>query len=52
MQQGTTEITVGFFADKEMMESEKFLLVPKIIDTEDSQNNYIEVAIKKGNKTS
>ncbi len=52
LQQGTTEITVGFFADKEVMESEKFLLVPKIIDTEDSQNNYIEVAIKKGNKTS
>lgn len=48
LQQGTTEITVGFFANKKMMKSEKFLLIPTVIETEDSQNNYIEIAIKKG----
>lgn len=46
---GTTELTVGFFADEEMMKCEKFLLIPTVIETEDSQNNYIEITIRKGN---
>ena len=45
IQTGTTEITVGFFADAEMMKCEKFLLIPTVIETEDSQNNYIEITI-------
>lgn len=49
IQQGTTEITVGFFADEEMMKCEKFILIPTVIETEDSQNNYIEITIQKGN---
>lgn len=46
---GTTELTVGFFADEEMMKCEKFLLIPTVIETEDSQNHYIEITIRKGN---
>lgn len=46
---GTTELTVGFFADEEMMKCEKFLLIPTVIETEDSQNHYIEITIQKGN---
>lgn len=49
LQEGTTEITVGFFAEEEMMKCEKFLLIPVVIDTEASQDNYIEIALKKGN---
>ena len=49
IQSGTTEITVGFFADEEMIKCEKFLLIPTVIETEDSQNNYIEIEIQKGN---
>lgn len=49
IQTGTTEITVGFFADEEMMKCEKFILIPTVIETEDSQNNYIEITIQKGN---
>lgn len=45
LQTGTTEITVGFFADTDMMKCEKFLLIPTVIETEDSQNNYIEITI-------
>lgn len=48
IQTGTTEITVGFFADEEMKKCEKFLLIPTVIETEDSQNNYIEITIQKG----
>ena len=46
---GTTELTVGFFADEEMMKCEKFLLIPTVIETEDSQDHYIEITIRKGN---
>lgn len=49
IQTGTTEITVGFFADEEMMKCEKFILIPTVIETENSQNNYIEITIQKGN---
>lgn len=45
IQQGITEITVGFFADEAMMKCEKFLLIPTVIETEESQNNYIEITI-------
>jgi hypothetical protein len=47
IQQGTTEITVGFFVDKEMMKSEKFFLEPMVFETENSQNNYIEITLQK-----
>ena len=46
---GTTELTVGFFADEAMMKCEKFFLIPTVIETEDSQNHYIEITIRKGN---
>ena len=45
---GTTELTVGFFADEAMMKCEKFLLIPTVIETEDGQNHYIEITIRKG----
>lgn len=38
-----------FFADEAMMKCEKFLLIPTVIETEDSQNHYIEITIRKGN---
>ena len=46
---GTTELTVGFFADEAMMKCEKFFLIPTVIETEDSQDHYIEITIRKGN---
>lgn len=49
IQQGTTEITVGFFVDKEMMKSEKFFLEPIVFETEESQNKYIEITLQKEN---
>ena len=45
---GTTELTVGFFADEAMMKCEKFFLIPTVIETEDSQDHYIEITIRKG----
>lgn len=46
IRQGMTEITVGFFADEEMMKCKKFFLQPTMIETEDNQNNYIEITIR------
>ena len=31
-----------------MMKCEKFLLIPTVIETEDGQNHYIEITIRKG----
>lgn len=42
-----TEITLGFFADEEMMKSEKFYLVPEFFDIGEDQGNYIELALDK-----
>lgn len=44
-----TEITIGFFADEEMMKSEKFYLVPEFFDNGEEQGNYIELTLNKEN---
>lgn len=43
----TTEITLGFFVDEEMMKSEKFYLVPEFFDTGEDQGNYVELTLDK-----
>ena len=47
VQKGTTELTVGFFVDEDMMKCEKFIFIPTVIETEDSQNNYIELNLSE-----
>ena len=49
LQKGTTEITVGFFADENLMKCEEIFLIPTVFATEESQDNYIEITIQKGN---
>lgn len=44
-----TEVTIGFFADEEMMKSEKFYLVPEFFDNGEEQGNYIELTLNKEN---
>lgn len=50
IQAGTTELTVGFFADEEMMKSEKFYLDMKFFETDEQQKNYIEIILNEGNE--
>ena len=45
----TTDIILGFFADEEMMKSEKFYLVPEFFDTGEDQGNYVELTLNKEN---
>jgi hypothetical protein len=40
-----TEITIGFFADSEILQSEEFYLVPEFIDTGEDQENYISLTL-------